>query len=330
MLPLVSVVLPVHNGGDYLAEAVSSILSQTHEALELLLVDDHSTDNAVEALDRTDRRLRVLKSPRRGVVHAFNTGWREARGEYIARMDADDIALESRLESQVALLQADASLGIVGARVDFFSSEGVGEGNLAYQDWLNSLVTSEDIRKAIFIESPIPNPTAVFRREVLQQLGAYANPDWPEDYDLYLRADAAGIGMAKPRQTLLRWRDHPERLTRTDRRYAMERFQRAKIHYLVRSRLPDRRLLIWGAGPTGKLTFDLLASEGVEVAGFIEVHPRRIGGRKRGKPVSGIELAAKARDFILVAVGARNARARIRTFLEGSGQQEGRDFLFVA
>jgi glycosyltransferase involved in cell wall biosynthesis len=330
--PLVSVVLPVHNGGPYLAEAVGSILEQSHQRLELLLVDDHSSDEAVASLDRSDTRLRVLASPRRGVAHAFNAGWRASRGEFIARMDADDIAAPQRLQRQLELFQADPSLGITGARVEFFASEdvGVGQGNRVYCDWLNSLVRPDDIHRAMFIESPIPNPTAVFRRDVLERLNGYRDAEWPEDYDLYLRADVAGVRMAKPGEILLRWRDHPARLTRNDPRYAMEQFQRAKIHYFVRSRLPGRKLLIWGAGPTGKLTFDLLADEGVDVAGFIEVHPRRIGGHKRGKPVSGVALAAMTESFILVAVGARKARTEIRAFLEGHGRVEGQHFLFVA
>ena len=74
MQPLISVVCPVHNGGKFLPEAVSSILAQSHRNLELLLVDDHSTDGAVESLNVADDRLRVISSPERGVSHAFNAG----------------------------------------------------------------------------------------------------------------------------------------------------------------------------------------------------------------------------------------------------------------
>jgi glycosyltransferase involved in cell wall biosynthesis len=326
----VSVVLPVHNAGAFLEPAVASILEQSHDRLELILVDDHSSDGAFESLDVSDPRVRRVSSARRGVAHAFNAGWQLSRGDFIARMDADDIAARERIALQVGLLQSDTQLGIAGACVDFFSADGVGQGNRFYRDWLNSLRTPAAIRREMYVESPIPNPTAFFRREVLEYLKGYHDPDWPEDYDLFLRADAAGIRMAKPRGRLLRWRDHPRRLTRTDSRYGWEQFQRAKIHYLVRTRLPDSALLIWGAGPTGKLTFDLLQQEGVEADGFIEVHPRRIGGRKRDKPVFGIEYAAHATAFILVAVGARHARDEIRAYLGGHGREEGRDFLFVA
>ncbi len=97
----VSVVLPVRNGGDFLAQAVASILHQTFRDFELLIIDDHSTDPAVRELDRSDARLRILESQQGGVVSAFNHGLHAARGRFIARMDADDISLPGRLQTQL-------------------------------------------------------------------------------------------------------------------------------------------------------------------------------------------------------------------------------------
>ena len=118
----------------------------------------------------------------------------------------------------------------------------------------------------------------------------------------------------------------------SDDRYALERFQAAKIHYIARHRLPAGVApVIWGAGPTGRLTHDLLRKEGRLVSGFIEVHPRRIGGEKRGLPVWPVEwLRSNPDAFVLVAVGAAGARAKIRRFLDDLGRTEGEHYLFVA
>ncbi len=89
--------------------------------------------------------------------------------------------------------------------------------------------------------------------------------------------------------------------------------------------------MIWGAGPSGRLMHDLLQAEGIPIHGFLDVHPRRIGGQKRGLPVWAIDRTVEFdRHFILVAVGAAGARAEIRTFLTEQGRVEGGDYLFVA
>lgn len=332
MTPVVSVIMPVRDGGPFLAQAVSSILGQTFSDFELLIVDDHSEDGAVRALPGDDSRLKVIKSRGRGVSAAFNTGMEQAGGRFLARMDADDIALPMRFEQQLAYLESHAEVAICGACVEIFADHPIAGGNRRYQTWLNDCRTPEAIRRELYIESPIPNPTALFRRRALEKLGGYADPAWPEDYDLFLRADAAGMKMGKPDGVLLRWREHDQRLTRTDHRYSLGQFQAAKLHYLAASRLTaDVPLLIWGAGPTGALTHDLLQGEDVEIAGFLEIHPRRIGGRKRNLPVYALEhLHEDDQSFVLAAVGSAGAREKIRAFMSSAGRIEGEHYLFVA
>jgi len=331
MNPLVSVILPVRNGGQYLSEAVASILTQTCTELELLLVDDHSTDQVIRTLDLDDPRLKIIESRGNGVVDAFNTGFSMCRGEFVARMDADDISLPTRLQCQFDFLSQYKSIDICGCCVEIFSKNGIQGGLERYQSWLNSVRTPQQVHNQIYIESPIPNPGVMFRRKTLEQLGGYRNNDWPEDYDLYLRADAANMRMAKPEPVLLRWREHEKRLTHTDVLYKRERFMRAKMHFLVQHRLRGRPVIIWGAGPTGRLIHDLLIEEGGIVDGFIEVHPRRIGGQKRGLPIWSMDKVEDLGSLmLLVAVGAAGAREEIAAFVKKHSKIEGQDYLFVA
>ena len=337
MKPVVSVVLPVRNGGRWLRQATDSILSQSLEPLELLVVDDHSDDRAVERLPQADSRLRILCNPGRGVTSAFNAGFEQSRGDFIARMDADDIALPQRLQEQLRYLQDHHDVDICGACVEIFVDDGeegaqLAGGNRRYQRWLNACRSPQAIRRELFIESPIPNPTSLFRRAALERLEGYSDPGWPEDYDLFLRADGCGMRMGKPDAVLLRWREHGRRLTRTDPRYAWSRFQAAKAHHLAAGRLRGQgSVVIWGAGPSGRLMHDLLQAEAIPIHGFLDVHPRRVGGQKRGLPVWAIDRTVELSDhFVLVAVGAAGARAKIRTFLDEQGRVEGEDYLFVA
>ena len=324
--------MPVRNGGAFLAGAVQSILDQSLQEFELLLVDDHSSDGAVDRLHRHDDRLVVLSHEGAGVSSAFNAGLARARGQFIARMDADDIALRERLEQQVSFLRSHEDIDICGACVEIFSEQKIAGGNERYQAWLNNLRTPQAIRREMFIESPIPNPTAMFRSTALRSLGGFHDPEWPEDYDLYLRADARGIKMGKPPGCLLRWREHPGRLTRTEDRYSQGNFQAAKAHYLANSRLPaGEPVVIWGAGPGGRLMHDLLQGEGTAIKGFLDIHPRRIGGQKRGLPIWPLDkLSALVDSFILVAVGTAGVRPEIREFMDRHARIEGEDYLFVA
>jgi glycosyltransferase involved in cell wall biosynthesis len=353
--PLVSVLMPVRNGGSYLAAAVESILEQTHRHFELLLINDHSKDDSISKLDNSDARLGIIENPGRGLISALNSGIEAARGEYIARMDSDDLALphrlksqlsylaanpevdicggqvENRLKSQLSYLAANPEVDICGGQVEIFRPGKLGAGNQRYQEWLNSVCTPEQIHLRLFIESPIPHPTAMFRRDAIIALGGYLDLGWPEDYDLFLRADAAGLAMGKPGGTVLRWRDHDQRLTRNDSRYDLKRFQAAKAYYLATNRIKKRTAVIWGAGKTGRQMYDLLTAEGVNIAGFIEVHPRRIGGLKRGKPVWPMARVGNLNEeLILVAVGAAGAREEIGEWLEAQKKHEGIDYLFVA
>lgn len=196
MSELVSVVMPVRNGGGYLQSAVDSILLQSHANLELIIVDDHSDDGAVDNLERSDSRVNLLTSAGSGVVSALNEGFKHSRGSFITRMDADDLAVQQRLQVQLDYFQQNPDVDIVSCCVEFFSSGTILSGLKRYQKWLNSVRSRHEIHQQIFIESPMPNPGAAFRRPALEQLGSYREMPWPEDYDLYLRAEAGFAGVA--------------------------------------------------------------------------------------------------------------------------------------
>ena len=341
MTSLISVILPVHNAGLYLKDAVASILNQKDVLLELIVVDDHSTDHAISQLPpdiQTNHRIQFIQSESRGVVAAMQTGFAQARGDYIARMDADDIALADRLAKQLTYLQQHPEIGIAGGQVKIFSDEGVAEGFLHYQQWLNRLCTPDEIARELYVESPIPNPTAFFRREVYESLGGYHDPEWAEDYDMWLRAHEMGIKMGKPEGIVLHWREHHTRLTHCDSRYDNKLFLKAKACYLASHHyyLKGRKAIIWGTGPNGVYLYDILASQDVDVHAFIEVNQRRVGGVKRGLPVihfSEITQYTQSMDgeaFIIGAVGTRGARDEMRKALVAMGKEEGRDFLFAA
>jgi glycosyltransferase involved in cell wall biosynthesis len=116
--PLISVLMPVHNGGEWLAAAVASVLAQDGVALELVVVDDRSPDGAIDRLPASDPRLRIIPVAGAGLVDALNTGLAVVRGHWLARMDADDECLPGRLASQLAYLKQNPEVAIAGCRVE--------------------------------------------------------------------------------------------------------------------------------------------------------------------------------------------------------------------
>jgi len=335
--------MPVHNAGDYLKPAVDSVLSQRDVQLELLIVDDHSTDNAISELAiaklPANLTVRIIHSPDRGIVAALNEGIRQATMPFIARMDSDDIAAPKRLITQLNYLREHPNVDICGGKVEMIAEHPIGGGYAAYQQWINKLCTHEAIEHSFFIESPIPHPTALMRTALIRQLGGYHDCDWPEDYDLWCRALIAGKIFGKPSgDTLLQWRDHASRLSRSDTRYHKQQFLRCKAHYLSQYLLARDidQCIIWGTGPTGLKLHDYLDDNGVTVRAFIDVAPKMQGRLKRGKPLIIVDREINPQGLsvinamIIVAVSARGAREKIKDHLKDYGLDEMQNFIIAA
>jgi glycosyltransferase involved in cell wall biosynthesis len=343
--PAVSVVLPAWNGAVTLGRAIRSITEQTFRDWELLVIDDGSEDASL-ALARemaaVDPRIRVVARSHGGIVAALNAGLTAARGEFVARMDADDSSHRDRLAEQVAWLRApdNADVGVVGCLVEFGGSRQNSEGYAQHVDWINSLVTSAEIAVHRFVESPFAHPSVMFRRELVARLGGYRDGDFPEDYELWLRWLDAGVRMAKVPRALLTWHDSPGRLSRTSARYDPEAFFRMKAEWIAREVARcggaaggSRDVWVWGAGRPTRKRAAHLAAHGVTIAGYIDVDAKKLtralGGT--GVPVIGpAELPPPGRSIVLGYVTSRGARDFIRADLRARGYVEGRDFLMCA
>lgn len=339
----VSILLPCRQAARHLPGAIASLRGQTFEDYEVLAVDDGSIDDTYAILytwAQQDGRVRILQGHGRGLIAALATALAGARGELIARMDADDLADATRLEKQIALMDADPRIAACGTGVEYFPPDEVRGGARRYEAWINRLTTDEDIARDIFIECPIPHPTLMIRRSVLLGIGGYRDLGWPEDYDLILRVWGGGYRMAKVPEVLHRWREGPERASRTDQRYSQSEFLRLKVHFLTRTLLAGGRpAVVWGAGPVGKSMARALISAGTPVAAFVDVDSRKIGQEIHGAPVVSQDEVRRFTDpdgarrpgaLILAAVGQAGAREEIRASCREQGLVEGVHFIAVA
>ncbi len=330
--PTVSVVLPFRNAALTLAETLDSIRRQSLEAFECILVDHASTDSSSAiAADWSagDRRFRVVHSGG-SFVDAVNRGVDESRASLIARMDADDLAHPQRLELQVDALRHDAGLGLVSCLVECFPASELAGGMRRYEAWINGVVSDAEIRAAIFVESPIPHPTAMFRRQVFDRVGGYVETDGPEDYDLWLRMLLGGARARKIPRVLLRWRDSPARLSRTDRRYGKDRFFETKMRHFSAAVPPSRPLQIWGAGPTARRWSRRLRQQGYTVLRIVDSIDSQIGRTVQGITVESPANLRRDEGIVLAAVGLPGAREMMETELRLCDFRPLRDYLAVA
>jgi cellulose synthase/poly-beta-1,6-N-acetylglucosamine synthase-like glycosyltransferase len=333
--PILSVLLPVRNGESFLQDALVSLQEQTVEAIEVLAVDDGSTDGTEEILRgvaREDPRVRVLSQEAKGIVGALEAARIRSRGRYLARMDADDLAHKRRFEAQLEMMAADTRLVATGTGVEYFPRDQVRGGALRYEGWINALTSHEAMVRDLFVECPLPHPTLLLRADVLEWVGGYRETTWPEDYDLVLRLWEGGGRFGKVAEPLLRWREGPDRLSRTHPTYAEEAFRRCKVHFLLRSHLAGGRgVVIWGAGPVGKAFARELQAQGGRLRAFVDLSPRKQGQEIHGvRVVTPDEAGRFTSELHLAAVAQPGGREVIRSDLTRMGKTELEDFLAVA
>lgn len=333
--PRISVVMPFFNARSTIGETLRSILGQTCGDFELVAVDDGSDDGSAERLSEVvgaDPRVRLFRPGRRGIVGAMNFGLDQARGEYVARMDADDRMHPERLRRQLDYLDSHPDVGLVGSRVRLFPEERIEGGFREYVQWQNGCLSPAEIAADIYVELPIANPTTMFRRRCVVDLGGYRDGDFPEDYELMLRLNHEGVAMAKLPQVLLDWRESPGRATRTDPRYSADAFDRVRAAYLACDRRlhTPRPLAIWGAGRRTRRRVDFLRAYGFRPDIWVDVDPGKIGRSIEGAAVVGPEwLRRRERPLVLSYVTNRGARRLIAEFLDGLGYCRGEDYLLI-
>jgi glycosyltransferase involved in cell wall biosynthesis len=185
--PAVSVVIPLYNAAPYVAQAVRSVLDQTVADFELIVIDDGSTDGSAQVVERAakgDGRLRLVRQANAGVSAASNRGTELARGEFLARVDADDVCLPHRLEKQVAYLREHPECVAVGSRVMFIDEEG-----LPLFEMPGIALGHEEIDRGLLaVEWTILQPATMFRTTALRAVGGYRTDlRIHEDHDLFLK-----------------------------------------------------------------------------------------------------------------------------------------------
>lgn len=257
----VSLIMPIKNLERYIAETVQSIIQQSHQHWELLIVNDHSTDGTddiITALAERDQRIKLYQNEGNGIIPALQLALSKTKGEYISRFDGDDIMPPDRLGLMMKACLAAPPKTIVTGKVKYFSDEPISNGYLAYEQWLNERIDQNDHWDWRYRECVIASPNWMVRKSDLLEMGGFNQLSYPEDYDLVLQWHRHRFKVKSIPETTLNWREHPERTSRNSEHYNQEHFFRLKIKHFVRHQLGNSKLVIWGTDTKGKLTANIL------------------------------------------------------------------------
>lgn len=181
--PKVSVIMSVFNGEKYLKEAIESILNQSFGGFEFIIMDDGSADKTPEILNgyaKKDKRVKIITNPGNiGLTKSLNKGIKISKGEYIARMDADDIAMPERFKKQTEFLEKNPDFGVVGCNVIVIDETG---------DFVKNIVLPSNLKPALEKRNCLAHGSVMFQKSVIERLGSYDEQMlYAQDYEMLLR-----------------------------------------------------------------------------------------------------------------------------------------------
>ncbi|MCX5914114.1 MAG: glycosyltransferase [Deltaproteobacteria bacterium] len=186
--PEISVLMPTFNNARFLSYSIPSILNQSIEDFEFIIIDDGSNDGSGDLLEeyaQKDKRIKLIRNENNmGIVFSLNRGLQNCQGEYIVRMDADDISLRDRLQKQIEVMQADPGIAVLGAALSYIDASGNELG----------MIRRCTVNKSLIMQNPLLHPTVVIRKSYLKShgLGYLEKYRFAEDYFLWLQLSRVG------------------------------------------------------------------------------------------------------------------------------------------
>lgn len=333
-MPLISVVLPVKNGSRFIQKAIQSFLDQSIIGFskELIIVNDGSEDDTqqiVEDLASIHPEVSIYKNDGSGIIDALQCAYRFTQGEYISRMDADDVMPAHKLQTLVDILQT-SNVQVATGKVKYFhlDKNEIGDGFFKYQEWLNSLVDKQKYYEEIYKECVVASPNWMIRRVDFDGVGAFIG-EYPEDYDLVFRWYQYGLKIMGSTHITHHWYDHANRTSRNDDHYFKNSFFDLKVRYFLQlDKKPDRDILIYGAGYKGKTLAKMFLERNEKIVWCSN------NEKKVGKKIYEVTLISDQENIesmncqIIVAIAVPEDQVMIENRLSQAGLIKGEDYFF--
>lgn len=330
--PLVSILIPFKNTASYLAECLDSINEQSYTNWEVCAVNDHSTDTSeslVKEWAQKDPRIKVVNNTGHGIIPALRKALQISSGQFITRMDSDDVMAREKLKHMLTSLLRHGPGHLALGGVRYFSHRGISDGYARYERWLNDLTTAGNNYSELYKECVIPSPCWMTFREDLIRCDAFDPDRYPEDYDLTFRFYRAGLKCLPCKEILHDWRDYDERTSRNHEHYAQNYFLSIKLHYFLElHHQVTRPLTLWGAGAKGKEIAQNLNARNLPFYWLCD-NPKKIGKKIYGVTLLHFsEIEKLASPQCIITVANEDAQQEIRTFMEQRDFQSMQDYFF--
>lgn len=268
---LVSVIMPVYNAEKFLAEAIESILNQTYQNFEFIILNDGSEDASIDIINSystEDARIKVISRKNKGLVETLNEGLTLSEGKYICRMDADDISKPTRIEKQVRFLEESPNVVLVGCYFDLLVENGTEQQLLKsiynIQNMANQFTNQS--RQDIFSGYVLLHPTWMIRCDLINEIGVYGTFAHCEDGEFLFRVLSTGHKIGVVEERLFQYRIYNTSKSGNDRLKNLgikKDTIRYHIEYLQNcfKKGFQRKYMIWGTDITGKIANDMISTK---------------------------------------------------------------------
>lgn len=239
--PLISIIIPVFNGANFIGETVNSILKSSYKNFEIILVDDGSTDKTKKTCQKLEKKNKKIKfysfNKNKGLSHALNFAISKTKGKYIARLNQDDLILPYRLKKQLEFLEKNKDHVAVGGQIELFNKNGI-------FDNVNFPLTNEEIKKQWLYLSPFSDPAVMYRKKAFAKTKGYKQSFWPVD-DVHMWYQLGKIGKLanlKIVLTKVRWHNNAGSI----KFHKLQMKKLFKLHVWASKFIEKPSLYIWG------------------------------------------------------------------------------------
>jgi len=329
---LISILIPFKNTSLFVAECLESIVSQTYTNWELIIIDDHSTDDSysiVQKFVKKDSRIQLYKNSGNGIIDALQLAFSKSKGSLITRMDSDDIMTNMKLQCMHDDLMSFGKGHIALGLVKYFSDDGISDGYSKYEAWLNRLTEKGENYSEIYKECVIASPCWMIYREDFDNCGAFDSDIYPEDYDLVFRFYKLNLKCIPSNNLLHYWRDYNYRTSRTQDNYSHDMMLELKLHYFLELHYnKNKTLVIWGAGHKGKYAANYLLERNINFKWICD-NPKKIGKHIYEQELHNfkhLETINNAQSIITVA--NPEAQIEIKSYLKNQNRVPMVDYFF--